>query len=70
MVSKKRAPYQNVLVDEAGVAENIGREIVDGVDGLAAARQLQSLHVAAFGASERQNALFRQQIETRRIDAL
>lgn len=62
--------YQDVLVDGARPAEHGRRQVVDGVHRLAADRQLQTLHVAALGATQRQDAVLREQVQGRRVDAL
>jgi hypothetical protein len=51
------------LVHEVSVAQHVGSEIVEAVDGSAAAREHQALHVAALGAAEADHALLGHHVE-------
>ncbi len=67
---KITATDQDHLVDEASVPEAIGRQVVDGVHGHAAARQGQPLHVPAFSAPQSHDAFLREQVQRQRVDPL
>ncbi|EPE05131.1 hypothetical protein F503_03736 [Ophiostoma piceae UAMH 11346] len=59
-----------LLVDEAGPAQNIGGQVVDGVLRDTAAHQLQALHVAALRAAQGQDAVLGEHVEGQGVDAL
>ena len=59
-----------VLVDIAGVTKDIGCEVVDAVLSNTAANELQSLHVSSLCATESENAVLDQDIQTQGVDSL
>lgn len=61
---------QLLLVDKAGPAEDVGRQVVDAVLGRATADKLQPLHVAPLRAPQRQDAVLGEHVERQRVDAL
>lgn len=62
---------QSVLEDEPRSAKHVrGRQLLDRVDGDAAAGEDQALHVAPLGAAQRQDAVFGERVERERVDPL
>lgn len=59
-----------VLVDETGVAKNLGLEVVNRVLGSAAAAELEALHVTALGPAKGKDAVLDENVERHRVDAL
>lgn len=61
---------ERLLIDEAGPAEHVERQVLDAVLCDAAADELQAFHVASLGAAERDNVVFCEDVEGKRVDAL
>jgi len=61
---------ERVLVDEAGIAETLGLEVVDRVLGGAAAAKLEALHVAALSPAKRKDAVLDEDVERHRVNTL
>eukprot|EP01136_Pigoraptor_vietnamica_P029896 Opistho-1_new@88456 len=61
---------ERVLVDEAGVAEAIRREVIHRVHGRTAACEDETLHVAPLGTAEAHDALLREHVQRDGVNAL
>lgn len=59
-----------MLVDKTSPSEIFWLEIFDCVECLTPARKLQTLHIAAFGATQSKDALLGKEIKRRWVDAL
>ena len=59
---------EHVLVDDSGVTEAGLVQVVDAVHGLTAAGQGQTLHVAALGAAQGQDAFLGEHVQGQGID--
>mmetsp|Transcript_6793 Transcript_6793/g.15037 ORF Transcript_6793/g.15037 Transcript_6793/m.15037 type:complete len:341 (+) Transcript_6793:423-1445(+) len=61
---------EGVLVHQAGVAQSLRHQLLNRVDGHAATRQLQPLHVPPLGPAQRDDALLGQHVQGDGVDAL